>query len=115
MTDFCASNSTMSFLGIFTMALGNVNPDPEDEDIKVEIYDKDGVYKKIVHKHGKIIGALLQNDIAYGGILQQMIARNIDVTKVKKPLWDIDYSDFFHIKENFEFYFEDENGNPPSD
>jgi hypothetical protein len=44
-----------------------------------------------------------------------MIARNIDVTKVKKPLWDIDYSDFFHIKDNFEFYFEDENGNPPSD
>jgi NAD(P)H-nitrite reductase large subunit len=115
MTDFFASKSTMSFLGIFTMSLGNVNPDPEDKDIRIEIYDKGNVYKKIVHKNGKIIGALLQNDIAYGGILQQMIARNIDVTKVKKPLWDIDYSDFFHIKENFEFYFEDENGNPPSD
>ena len=115
MTDFFASKSTMSFLDIFTMSLGNVNPDPADDQIKVEIYDKNGVYKKIVHKHGKISGALLQNDIAYGGILQQMIARNIDVTKVKKPLWDIDYSDFFHIKDNFEFYFEDENGNPPSD
>ena len=115
MTDFFASKSTMSFLGIFTMSLGNVNPDPEDKEIKVEIYDKGGIYKKIVHKDGKIIGALLQNDISYGGILQQLIARNIDVTKVKKPLWDIDYSDFFHMKDNFEFYYEDENGNPPSD
>lgn len=115
MTDFFASKSTMSFLGIFTMALGNVNPDPEDKEIKVETYDKDGVYKKIVHKNGKIIGAILQNDISYGGILQQMIARNIDVTKVKKPLWDIDFSDFFRMKDNFEFYYEDENGNPPSD
>ena len=110
MTDFFASKSTMSFLGIFSMSLGNVNPDPEDKDIKVEIYDRDGIYKKIVHKNGKIIGALLQNDISYGGILQQLIARNIDVTKVKKPLWDIDYSDFFRMSDNFEFYYEEKNG-----
>ena len=107
MTDFFASKSTMRFLGISTMSLGNVNPDPADEEIKVEILDKGDVYKKIVHKNGKIIGALLQGDLAYGGVLQQMIARNIDVRKVKKPLFDIDYSDFFHIRENFEFAYEE--------
>ena len=115
MKDFFASKSTMSFLGIFSMSLGDVNPDPEDPEIQTEIFDKGGIYKKIVHKNGKIIGALLQNDISYGGILQQLIARNIDVTKVKKNLWDIDYSDFFHMRDNFEFYFEDKDGNPPSD
>ena len=108
MTDFFASKSTMRFLEISTMSLGDVNPDLEaDPDIQVEIYDKDGVYKKIVHKDGRIIGALLQGDLAYGGVLQQMIARRLDVRKVKKPLFDIDYSDFFHIKDNFEFSYDE--------
>ena len=108
MTDFFASKSTMRFLGISTMSLGNVNPDlDEDPEIRVEVYDKNGVYKKIVHKDGKIIGALLQGDLAYGGVLQQMIARKLDVRRVKKPLFDIDYSDFFHIKDNFEFSYDE--------
>ena len=108
MTDFFASKSTMRFLEISTMSLGDVNPNlEEDPEIQVETYDKNGVYKKIVHKNGKIIGALLQGDLAYGGVLQQMIARKLDVRKVKKPLFDIDYSDFFHIKDNFEFSYDE--------
>lgn len=105
MTDFFASKSTMNFMGIPSMALGNVNP--EDESYTVEVKDVKDSYKKIVHKNGKIVGAILQGDLAYGGILQQLIARRIDVTKVKKPIFDIDYSDFFHMKENFEYYYED--------
>ena len=105
MTDFFASKSTMNFLGIPSMSLGNVNP--EDDSYSVEICEKKNSYKKIVHKDGKITGAILQGDLAYGGILQQLIARKIDVTKVKKPIFDVDYSDFFHIDENFEFYYED--------
>ncbi len=107
MTDFFASKSTMRFLEISTMSLGEVNPDPEDPEIHVETFEKDGVYKKIVHKDGRIIGALLQGDLAYGGVLQQMIARKIDVRRVKKPLFEIDYSDFFHIKEgDYQFYYD---------
>ena len=106
MTDFFASKATMNFRTIPTMSLGYVNP--EDESYSVEIQDKGDSYKKIVHKNGKIVGAILQGDLAYGGILQQLIARHIDVTKVKKPIFDVDYSDFFNTKENFEFYFEEE-------
>lgn len=105
MTDFFASKSTMNFLGIPSMSLGNVNP--EDDSYSVEIRETKDSYKKIVHQNGKITGAILQGDLAYGGILQQLIARKIDVTKVKKPIFDVDYSDFFHINENFEFYYED--------
>ena len=105
MTDFFASKSTMNFRTIPTMSLGNVNP--EDDSYSVEIQDTKDSYKKIVHKNGKIAGAILQGDLAYGGILQQLIARHIDVTKVKKPIFDVDYSDFFNTKENFEFYFEE--------
>lgn len=105
MTDFFASKSTMNFMGIPSMSLGNVNP--EDDSYSVEIRETKDSYKKIVHQNGKITGAILQGDLAYGGILQQLIARKIDVTKVKKPIFDVDYSDFFHTKDNFEFYFEE--------
>lgn len=105
MTDFFASKSTMNFLGIPSMSLGDVNT--ADEDVVAEVKETKDSYKKILHKDGKIVGAVLQGDLAYGGILQQLIARKIDVRKVKKPIFDIDYSDFFHIKDNFEFYYEE--------
>ncbi|MCR5100875.1 MAG: FAD-dependent oxidoreductase [Butyrivibrio sp.] len=104
MTDFFASKSTMSFLGIHTMSLGTVTP--PDDTYRVDTYDKNGVYKKVVSKDGVIVGALLQGDLAYGGVLQQMIARKIDVRKVKKPLFEIDYSDFFHERANLEFAYD---------
>ena len=104
MTDFFASKSTMSFLGIHTMSLGVVTP--PDDSYRVDVYDKGGVYKKIVSRDGVIVGALLQGDLAYGGVLQQMIARKLDVRKVRKPLFEIDYSDFFHEKANLEFAYD---------
>ena len=107
MTDFFASKSTMNFLGIPTMSLGLAQPeDPENYTIEIE---DDGVnYKKIVHKDGKICGAILQGDLSYSGILTQLIRENIDVSKVKKPLFKIDYSDFFNIKENGAFTYLEE-------
>ena len=52
-------------------------------------------------------GALLPGDLAYGRVRQQMSSRRLDVRKVKKPLFEIDYSDFFHIKDNFEFSYDE--------
>jgi len=104
MDDFFASKSTMNFLGITSMSLGDINA--KVEGAETEIQEKGEIYRKIIHKDGKILAALLQNDLSYSGTLQQLIARKIDVRKVKKPIFDIDYSDFFHTKENFEFYYE---------
>ena len=107
MDDFFAPKSTMNFLGLASMSLGN--PNRYDETHSVEIYKdpKKKIYKKIVHKDGVIVGAILQGDLSYSGVLTQMIRRKIDITKVKKPLFDIDYSDFFHMDENFEFLYEE--------
>lgn len=104
MTDFFSSKSTMNFQGIPSMSLGCV--EPEEYGIQIEIEEKENRYKKILHKNGKITGAVLQGDLSYAGVLQQLIARKIDVTKVKKPIFDIDYSDFFHVDDNFEYYYE---------
>ena len=105
MDDFFASKSTMNFFGIPTMSLGI--PERPDDSYDVVMEDKDGIYRKVIHKNGKIYGAILQGDLSYGGVLTQLIAGKIDVSKVKKPLFEIDYSDFFHTKENFEFYYEE--------
>ena len=102
--NFFHFKSTMNFFNIPSMSIGNVVP--PDNSYSVEIFDdKKGNYRKIVHKNGKIYGALLQGDLRYSGILTQLIKENIDVTKVKKPLFNIDYSDFFNIDENFKFAF----------
>lgn len=104
MEDFFASKSTMNFLDIPTMSLGiPVKPDDSYEELTEDTGDQ---YRKVIHKNGKIYGAILQGDLSYGGVLAQLIARRIDVSKVKKPLFRIDYSDFFHTKDNFEFYYD---------
>lgn len=102
---FFASKSTMNFLGIPTMSLGlPVKPDDSYEEI---LEDKGELYRKVIHKNGRIYGAILQGDLSYAGVLTQLIAAKIDVSRVKKPLFEIDYSDFFHTKDNFEFYYDE--------
>ncbi|MCL2616679.1 MAG: NAD(P)/FAD-dependent oxidoreductase, partial [Defluviitaleaceae bacterium] len=39
--------------------------------------------------------AIVQGDLSYAGILTQLIREQIDVTRVRKPLFRVDYSDFF--------------------
>ena len=103
MTDFFGSKNTMNFVGIATMSLGDT--EPKDETYKVEVKIDGDNYKKIIHKDGKIYGALIQGDLSYAGVLTQLIKENIDISKVTKRIFDIDYADFFNMKENFEFIY----------
>ena len=103
MTDFFGSKNTMNFVGIATMSLGMV--EPADETYIVETKVEDNNYKKIIHKDGKIYVEIIQGDLSYAGVLTQLIKENIDVSKVTKSLFDIDYADFFNIEKNFEFSY----------
>ena len=96
MTDFFGSKNTMNFVGVATMSLGMV--EPADETYIVETHVDGDNYKKIIHKDGKIYGAIIQGDLSYAGVLTQLIKENIDVSKVTKSLFDIDYADFFNIE-----------------
>lgn len=103
MNDFFGSKNTMNFCGIATMSLGVVNA-PDDSYIEEkQIKGKD--YKKIIHKDGVIYGAIIQGDLSYVGVLTQIIKENIDIRKVTKSIFDIDYSDFFNQKDNLEFVY----------
>ena len=103
MTDFFGSKNTMNFLGLPTMSLGMV--EPEDKTYEVEIKEDEQGYKKIIHKDGKIYGAIIQGDLSYAGVLTQLIKEKIDISKVKKSIFNIDYSDFFNVKENLEYTY----------
>lgn len=103
LTDFFASKSTMTFLNVHTMSLGQSIP--PDDTYTVEIQDTGNQYKKIVHKDGVITGAIIQGDLAYTGILTQLVREKIRVDKLEKSIFDINYSDFFDLTENFEFDF----------
>ena len=103
MEDFFGSKNTMNFLGLTTMSLGVVNI--PDDSYTEEIVISGENYKKIIHKDGKIYGAIIQGDLSYAGVLTQLIKEKIHVSKVKKPLFEIDYADFFNIKENLEYTY----------
>ena len=101
MEDFFGSKNTMNFLGLTTMSLGVVNVPDDSYTEEIDISGEN--YKKIIHKDGKIYGAIIQGDLSYAGVLTQLIKEKIHVSKVKKPLFEIDYADFFNIKENLEY------------
>lgn len=103
MNDFFGSKNTMNFCGVATMSLGLINKPDDSYKEETQIKGKD--YKKIIHKDGIIYGAIVQGDLSYVGVLTQLIKENIDIRKVKKPLFDVDYSDFFNEKENLEFIY----------
>ncbi|MBO3312099.1 NAD(P)/FAD-dependent oxidoreductase [Clostridium perfringens] len=103
MEDFFGSKNTMNFLGLTTMSLGIVNVPDDSYTEEIDISGEN--YKKIIHKDGKIYGAIIQGDLSYAGVLTQLIKEKIHVSKVKKPLFEIDYADFFNIKENLEYTY----------
>ncbi len=103
MEDYFGSKNTMNFCGLATMSLGIVTkPDDSYEEI-VDIDGKD--YRKIIYRDGAIYGAIVQGDLSYVGVLTQLIKQKINVDRVKKPLFDIDYSDFFNETKNLEFIY----------
>ena len=103
MEDFFGSKNTMNFCGVATMSLGTVIKPDDTYEEAVEIKGKD--YKKIIHKNVTIYGAIVQGDLSYVGVLTQLIKDKINIDRVKKPIFQIDYSDFFNEKENLEFVY----------
>ncbi len=104
LADFFASKSTMNFLDIASLSLGT--PEPKDDTYQVDIQeDEKGNYKKIIQKDGVIYGAIIQGDLSYAGVLTQLIKEEIKINQVKKPIFDIDYSDFFHLTDSLEFTY----------
>ena len=102
-TDYFSSKNTMNFLGLPTMSLGiPIKPDGSYHEV-IEKRGRD--YKKIIYKDGIVYGAIIQGDLSYVGVLTQMIKFKLDIEQINKPIFKIDYGDFFNVKQNQEFTY----------
>ncbi|WP_368490658.1 NAD(P)/FAD-dependent oxidoreductase [Clostridium sp. BJN0013] len=95
--------NSMNLLGVPCVSLGKVNT--PDDSYTINTLEWEGVYKKIIHKNGIITGALLVGDISYSGVLGHLIKNKIDISHIHKNIFDIDYSDFYSVKENGEYSY----------
>lgn len=104
--DFFGKRSTMNFLGIPTMSLGINEPPDDTYEVLIDGEETGEYYRKVIHKDGVIYGVIMQGDLSYGGVLTQMIRLGEDVSWIKKPLYEIDYSDFFHLADDLQYIYE---------
>lgn len=73
--DYFAEKSSMHFLDIPTISIGNVNHYDETYEEEI-IKDELGNYKKIVSRDGIVAGALLQGDLTGSGKLAESVRKN---------------------------------------
>lgn len=102
-TDSFGLRNTLNFLNLQTVSLGLIEVPDESYNTYVRKDNKD--YKKIIEKGGIIYGALLQGDISYCGTLTYLIKNRINIKNINKDIFDINYSDFYSVKENGEYAF----------
>ena len=57
------------------------------------------LHKKAILLDGKLQGLLIQGDISNTGIYLELIKNQIDISGLKKSVFDLSYADFFHINE----------------
>ncbi|GAA0781938.1 NAD(P)/FAD-dependent oxidoreductase [Hathewaya limosa] len=101
--DNFAFQNSMNFLGLDTVSLGIIQA--PDESFITSVCETKNSYKKIIHKNGRIYGALLQGDISYCGVLTHLIKNKINILSKNKNVLDISFADFYGIKDNGEYYF----------
>lgn len=94
LTDTFSAKNTISFFDVPTASIGRLNPENGNT-----VLIREGVdcYKKIILQNNIAIGVILQADIAYSGIWQYLIKNSVDLSKIKKSLWDLSFADFYSI------------------
>ncbi|MBC2580461.1 NAD(P)/FAD-dependent oxidoreductase [Clostridium sp. DJ247] len=102
--DTFALRNSMNFLGLECVSLGTI--EAPDNSYVVDIIKTKDIYKKIIHKHGIVYGAIFVGDISYCGVFQQLIKNKIDISSINKNIFKIDYSDFFSIKEDGQYKYQ---------
>lgn len=101
--DNFAFQNSMNFLGLVTISIGII--EPPDENYNVYMFENKDVYKKVIVKDDIVCGAILQGDVAYCGVMTYIIKNKVDISKIKKDIFDINFADFYDIKKNGEYTY----------
>lgn len=99
-TDRYAIKNTINFFGLVSMCVGLIIP--QEGDVVIAREDSRN-YKRVILRDGKAVGVLLQGDISHGGIWQYLIKNQIDLAGIKKDIFDLNFGDFYGIKDNGEY------------
>ena len=99
-TDRYAMKNTINFFGLVSMCVGLIIP--QEGDVVIAREDSRN-YKRVILRDGKVVGVLLQGDISHGGIWQYLIKNQIDLAGIKKDIFDLNFGDFYGIKDNGEY------------
>ena len=92
----CGMNS-VDFFGLSAISFGIVKPKKDsgyEELIAAEF--KNNIYRKVVLKNNRIVGAILINDVEKHGILLHLALQKIDVSDIKDLLVD-EYFDYAKV------------------
>ncbi len=98
--DRYAIKNTINFFGLVSMCIGVIVPQETDT---VVVREDSKEYKRVIIRDGKVAGVLLQGDISHGGIWQYLIKNQISVENIQKNILDLNFGDFYGIKENGEY------------
>lgn len=101
-TDTYAMKNTIHFFGLASLCVGVIKPEETDAVIAREDAK---TYKRVILRDGKVAGVLLQGDIAHAGIWQYLIKNQIPIASIKKDIFDLNFSDFYGIQKNGEFFW----------
>lgn len=88
--------NTMHFFDLNTLSVGKDDGDTEGEEVIVrESRQQYEIYKL---RDGVLTYALIQGDISNKGILEQLVKRKVSLKGMKKPVWNLNYGDFYQYQ-----------------
>jgi len=98
--DAFAIKNTMNYFGLLTLSLGLTEPGEGDT---FDIRNSKNKYEKIILRNGIVAGVILQGDIAHSGFWQFLIKNKVDISQIKRPVFNLSFADFYGIRENGEY------------
>ena len=79
----------------------------EEGDVVLEQEDSHN-YKRAILRDGKLDSILLQGSIDYSGIYQYLIKHKIDLSGMEKDVFHLSFADFYGVKENGGYCYQDQ-------
>ncbi len=84
--------NSIEFYGIPTVSMGLSNPPGEDYDVQTAYHPEQNLYRKIVLKNHRLVGAVLVGQIQRSGILTGLMVNQTDVEDFEEELLKDDFS-----------------------
>ena len=101
-TDTFTAKTAVNFFDLPTVSVGIINPENGDT---VLTRKDSNVYQKIILRNNTIVGVTMQGDIAHSGIWQYLIKNKVNLSNLKKSVWDLSFADFYDIDETGQYKY----------